>query len=98
MRNVTDHSSPVAWRGAAAFVLDNFVPLLGFTAFVIGAFHLPGVWGAVGGWMVAGAALVYTRYLLTDDIAALRARATADRIDRERARVHTQRAAVKAVA
>jgi hypothetical protein len=86
MRTVADlPSSPASWRGVAAFALDNLVPLFGFTAIVIGAFHLPGVWGSVAGWVATGAALLYVHHLLQDDIAALKAQAQADRVDRRRA-------------
>lgn len=93
MRIVTDHpASPKQWRGAVAFALDHAVPLLGFAFLVIGAFHLPGVWGAVGGWMLAGASTIYVRHLLQADIDALKQRAQADRIDAQRARAHAMRA------
>lgn len=97
MRTVADlPQRSVAWRGPAVFVLDNIVPLLGFAAVVIGVFQLPGLFGAVGGWIATGAALLYVHHLLSEDIAALKAQALADRIDRERAAVATRR--VKAVA
>ena len=87
MRTVADlPSRSVPWRGVAAFALDNIVPLLGLTALVIGAFHLPGIWGQVGGWALAGASLLYVHDRLQDDIKALKAQATADRIDRQRDR------------
>lgn len=92
MRTVADlPSRSVPWRGVAAFALDNIVPLLGFTALVVGAFHVPGVWGSVIGWVAAGAALLYVHHLAQEDIAALKARAIADRIDRERAAVTRKR-------
>lgn len=92
MRTVADlPSRSVAWRGVAAFALDNVLPLLGFAAVVIGAFQLPGVIGAVGGWMCLGAALLYVHHLLQVDIAELKQRALADRVDRERAAVAQKR-------
>jgi hypothetical protein len=81
----------VPWRGVVAFVLDNVLPLLGFAAVVIGAFQLPGVYGSVGGWVAMGAALVWTRHLISEDVEALKAQAKADRVDRERARVTARR-------
>lgn len=97
MRTVADlPQRSVAWRGPAAFVLDNVVPLLGFTALVIGAFRLPGLFGSVGGWVALGASLLYVHHLLSGDIADLKAQALADRVDRERAAAVTRR--VKAVA
>lgn len=93
MRIVTDHpASPKQWRGAVAFALDHVVPLLGFASLTIGAFHLPGAWGSVGGWAVAGAATIYVRHLLQPDIDALKQRAQADRIDLQRARAREMRA------
>lgn len=92
----------VPWRGVTAFALDNVLPLLGFAAFVVGAFHLPGIWGAVGGWALAGASLIFVRHQLEDDIVALKKRATADRIDREQARARAaadaRRSAMKVAA
>jgi hypothetical protein len=76
----------VPWRGVAAFALDNLVPALGFTALVIGAFHLPGVWGAVGGWVLAGVSLIKIHDMLGDDLRALKDAARAERIERDHAR------------
>lgn len=86
----------IPWRGVAAFALDNVVPLLGLTALVIGAFQVPGAWGPVIGWAVAGAALIYTHTQIKDEIEALKARARADAIDRDRHRIELRR--MKAVA
>lgn len=69
----------VPWRGVAAFALDNLVPVLGFTALVIGAFHLPGAWGAVGGWVLAGVSLIKIHDMLADDLAELKKTARAER-------------------
>lgn len=76
----------VPWRGVAAFALDNLVPVLGFTALVIGAFHLPGVWGAVGGWALAGVSLIKIHDMLADDLTELKKAARAERIERDHAR------------
>jgi hypothetical protein len=86
----------IPWRGAAAFALDNVLPLLGFAALVVGAFHLPGVWGVVGGWVLAGASAIFVRHQLEDDIRELKQRAQADRIDRQRARAQAKRFQVAA--
>ncbi len=84
----------VPWRGLAAFALDNLVPLLGFIALVIGAFHLPGLWGAVGGYVLAGASLLKIHDMIQGpELDALKAAAKADAIDRRQAR---QRAALEA--
>lgn len=84
----------VPWRGLAAFALDNLVPLLGFTALVIGAFHLPGIWGAVGGYVLAGVSLLKIHDMIQGpELDALKAAAKADAIDRRQAR---QRAALEA--
>lgn len=83
----------VPWRGVTAFALDNILPVLGFTAIVIGAFHLPGLWGSVGGWVAIGAAAIYTRHLIDADVEALKTAAKADAIERKHAR---QRAEIEA--
>ena len=85
----------VPWRGVTAFALDNLLPVLGFAAVVVGAFHLPGVWGQVVGWIAGGAALVYTRHLASEEIEALKQRARSEAIDRhqERARARLARQA-----
>lgn len=86
MRSAIITQPRIPWRGLAAFALDNLIPLLGFTALVIGAFHLPGVWGAVGGWALAGISLIKIHDALADEIKALKELAKADRIEREHAR------------
>lgn len=84
----------IPWRGVAAFALDNLIPLLGFTALVIGAFHLPGVWGTVGGWVLAGVSLLKVHIMIQgDELEALKARARSEAIDRRQAR---ERAALEA--
>jgi hypothetical protein len=84
----------VPWRGVAAFVLDNVIPLLGFTALVIGAFHLPGVWGAVGGYVLAGISLLKIHDMIQgEELAALKARAKSEAIERAQER---QRAELEA--
>ncbi len=84
----------VPWRGAAAFALDNLIPLLGFVALVIGAFHLPGVWGAVGGYVVAGVSLLKIHAMIQgDELEALKQRARSEAIER---RQEAQRAAIEA--
>lgn len=89
MQTMVTSRRSVPWRGVAAFALDNLIPLLGLTALVVGAFHLPGLWGQVGGYLVLGVVLIKTHDALKDDIDALKALARADRIDRERARTAT---------
>lgn len=91
MRTVADLASSIPWRGVAARFLSSFFPVLGFAAIVIGAFHLPGVWGSVGGWVVLGVATLVTHSLAAEDIEAMKAQAHADRIDRERERLSTRR-------
>lgn len=84
----------VPWRGLAAFALDNIIPLLGFTALVIGAFHLPSVWGAVGGYVLAGVSLLKIHDMIQGpELDSLKAAAKADAIDRRQARA---RAALEA--
>ena len=82
-----DQSTPRMWRGPVAFALDNLIPVLGFVLLAVGAFHLPGAWGSVGGWVVAGALLIKLHDMLQDDIKALKERARADEIDAHRARM-----------
>lgn len=77
----------VPWRGVAAFALDNLIPLLGFTALVIGAFRLPGLWGAVGGYVLTGVSLLKIHDMIQGpELDALKQAAKADAIDRRQAR------------
>ncbi len=76
----------VPWRGVAVFALDNLLPVLGFVALVVGAFHLPGIWGVVGGWALAGASAIKVHQLLAPEIETLKAQARADAIERRHAR------------
>lgn len=86
MRTVADLASMIHWRGAAARFLSNVLPVLGFALIVVGAFHLPGVWGSVGGWVAAGAATLLVHSMAAQDIEEMKTRAKADQLDRERER------------
>lgn len=81
-----DRATPRAWRGPVAFALDNLVPVLGLFFLVVGAFHLPGIWGNVGGWAVAGLLMLKVHGMLQDEIKALKDRARSDEIEARHAR------------
>lgn len=89
MRSAID-LPPVPWRGVTAFALDNILPVLGFTAIVIGAFHLPGGWGQIAGWIAIGVATIYTRHLIDEDVKALKTRAKSESIERAQARARAE--------